>query len=138
MALSFRRVGCHGAEQQFDQGLDQLVVLAGWERGGGGIQQGKVELCERRLSAELSFRPSLGGSFSEALAHFGSDGKALSKARSSNNASVAISGGPSTNVAQAVLSIHVGNPHVAPLSIRTKTYSPHGTFWRLRTGKLCP
>src|ERR1017187_10710360 len=89
-------------------------------------------------SAELSLRPSLGGSFSEALPHFGSDGKAPSRARSSSSALVAINGGPSTNVAQAALSIHAGNPHVAPLSNWTKTYSPHGTFWRLRTGRLCP
>src|SRR5271166_3161010 len=53
MAFSFRRVRCGGAEQQFDQGFDQLVVLAGRQRGRDGMQQGKVELCERRL--RLSF-----------------------------------------------------------------------------------
>jgi hypothetical protein len=39
MVVSFRRVGCAGgAEQQFDQGFDQLGALAGWERDRGGIQ----------------------------------------------------------------------------------------------------
>jgi len=35
-----------GAEQQLDQCLNELLVLAGWERQWGGFQQGKVELSE--------------------------------------------------------------------------------------------
>src|ERR1700690_4629147 len=55
---SFRRGGCAGgAEQQFGQGLNQLLVLAGRERQGGRVQQGKVELGEWRFRLRLHCGP---------------------------------------------------------------------------------
>jgi hypothetical protein len=75
-------------------------------------------------SAETSWRPSLGDGFSEALSHFGPEGKAFSRSRSSRSASAAISGGPTTKAAQAALSIHAGNALVEPSSNWTKATSP--------------
>src|SRR5450432_2856855 len=58
MIFSLRRWwSAGGAEQQFDQSLHQLLVLAGRQRQRAGFQQGKVELREWRLWLRLHDGP---------------------------------------------------------------------------------
>src|SRR4029077_17765310 len=120
--LSWCRGWCAGgAEQQFDQSLDQLLVLAGRERHRCGLQQGKIELRECRL--RLNLRLHGGPPWASAKPYRirrqrarGGAGREVPAARWRRSA-----GGPRTKAAQAALSIHAGNAQVVPLSNWTKT-----------------